>query len=116
MLQSDKQWLFLQDVAKLIAYAKERGYKLTGGELYRTEYQQREYVRQGLSRTEDSMHPERLAIDLNVFVKDADGYQLTSDYGQISDLGEYWEGLSPQNRWGGNFKSLYDPYHFERQI
>ena len=28
MLLSDKQWLFLQDVAKLIAYAKERGYKL----------------------------------------------------------------------------------------
>ena len=24
MLLSDKQWLFLQDVAKLIAYAKER--------------------------------------------------------------------------------------------
>ena len=116
MTLSDKQWLFLQDVAKLIDYAKDRGYKLTGGELYRTEYQQKEYVRLGLSKTDDSMHIVRLAIDLNVFVKDADGYQLTSDYGKLSDLGEYWEGLSPQNRWGGNFKSLYDPHHFERRI
>jgi hypothetical protein len=31
-------------------------------------------------------------------------------------LGAYWESLHPKNRWGGNFKSLVDCPHFERNV
>jgi len=108
---SDEQWEFLQDVAKLIEYAKDMGYKLTGGELYRTRYQQKEYMRTGRSKTMRSYHLKRLAIDLNVFV----GGDLTWDYNDIEPLGIFWESLSPKNRWGGHFRNFKDLPHFERR-
>ena len=46
MSQSDEQWEFLQDVGKLIAFAKEKGFKLTGGELWRTPEMQKIYLKQ----------------------------------------------------------------------
>ena len=105
---SEEQWEFLKDYAKLIEYADTLGYKLTAGELYRTMYQQRRYVRDGLSWTYKSYHLERKAGDLNLFVYDKLTYKK-SDY-QI--LGEYWESLDPHNRWGGRFN---DAQHFERR-
>jgi len=114
----NEQWLFLQDVAKLIEAAKRLGYVLTGGELYRTEEQQKIYVSTGKSKTMDSGHLKRLAIDFNVFFKG----QLTYDWETIKVLGDYWESLSPQNRWGGDFNKnkkkdgFIDSPHFERQL
>ena len=108
---SDEQWEFLQDVVKLIEYANDLGYKLTGGELYRTRYQQKEYMRTGRSKTMRSYHLKRLAIDLNVFV---DG-DLTWDFNDIEPLGIFWESLNPKNRWGGHFRNFKDLPHFERR-
>jgi hypothetical protein len=34
----------------------------------------------------------------------------------LAPLGVYWESLYPKNRWGGNFKSLVDCPHFERNV
>ena len=114
----NEQWLFLLDVAKLIQAANFLGYTLTGGELYRTEEQQKIYVSTGKSQTMDSQHLKRLAIDFNVFFKG----QLTYDCDTIKVLGDIWGGLSPQNRWGGDFNKndkrdgFLDLPHFERQI
>ena len=58
-----------------------------------------------------SKHTERLAIDLN-FIKDN---QLTQDIELLRPIGEFWEKLSPDNRWGGNF-SKPDCPHFERNV
>ena len=105
---SDEQWKFLQDYAKLIQYAEDIGYKLTAGELYRTMYQQRYYVRHGLSWTYNSYHLKRKGGDLNLFVKGK--YVTDCHYYEV--LGDYWESLSPKNRWGGRFN---DCPHFERR-
>lgn len=115
MSLSDKQWEFLQDIAKLIIRAEELGYKLTGGELYRTIEQQKIYMDSGKSKTMNSKHLRKLAIDLNFFIKDSTGkWVLTFDLDKIEPLGEYWESLNPNNKWGGHFNSFKDAPHFER--
>ena len=62
-----EQAAFLLDVVKLIEYATQQGSVITGGELYRTPEQQQIHVRAGRSRTMNSMHLKRCAIDLNFF-------------------------------------------------
>ena len=107
-----EQAAFLQDVCKLLQYATEQGWVVTGGELYRTPEQQEIYVKTGRSRTMASNHLRRCAIDLNFFKNG----KLVWDKAQIAPLGAYWESLHPKNRWGGNFKSLVDVPHFERNV
>lgn len=109
MSLSDEQWLFLQDVSELIRFAKSKGYKLTGGELLRTAEQQELYYKQGKSKTLNSFHLKKLAIDLYLIV----GGRLGTRE-EYRPLGQYWESLSPQNKWGGNFKGFVDSNHFER--
>jgi hypothetical protein len=112
MSLSDEQAAFLLDACNLIRYATEQGFKVTGGELFRTAEQQAIYVQTGRSKTLNSNHLRRLAIDLNFF---KDG-QIIWDKGILAPLGAYWETLHPKNRWGGNFKSLVDCPHFERNV
>ena len=103
---------FLLDVCKLIEFATKEGWAVTGGELYRTVEQQQMHVKAGRSRTMNSNHLKRCAIDLNFF---KDG-KLVWDRTALGPLGTYWESLNPKNRWGGNFKSLVDVPHFERNV
>lgn len=111
-----EQTKFLFDVGNLINYAEAMGYgegenSITGGELWRTKYQQIHNIRTGVSKTMKSKHLNRLAIDLNV-IKDG---KLGSceDY---QDLGEYWESLDPKNKWGGNWRTFKDCPHFQRSV
>lgn len=106
------QWAFLQDVCKLIEKAKELGFVVTGGELFRTVEQQQIHFKAGRSKTMNSVHMKRCAIDFNFF---KDG-KLVWDKATIAPLGEYWESLNSKNRWGGNFRSLVDVPHFERNV
>jgi hypothetical protein len=103
------QSAFLLDVARLILFATSKGYNVTGGELSRTIEQQRIYVCAGKSKTMNSNHLRRLAIDLFFFLV---GVQLGIE--AMRELGAYWESLNPLNRWGGNFKTITDAPHFER--
>jgi hypothetical protein len=112
MSLSQEQAAFLLDACKIIQYATEQGFVVTGGELFRTAEQQAIYVQTGRSKTLNSNHLKRLAIDLNFF---KDG-QIIWDKGILAPLGAYWETLHPKNRWGGNFKSLVDCPHFERNV
>lgn len=107
-----EQAAFLLDVCRLIQYAASQGWTITGGELYRTLEQQQIHVKAGRSKTMNSNHLRRLAIDLNFF---KDG-KLVWDKNAIAPLGSYWETLHPKNRWGGNFRSLVDVPHFERNV
>ena len=112
----EEQDRFLGDVARLILHARERGFVVTGGELFRTPEQQAIHQRSGRSRSMDSQHLRRLAIDLNFFVQDGDRLSLCSDRAALRPLGEFWEALSPgANRWGGNWQSFKDTPHFERR-
>ena len=103
---------FLLDAIKLIQFATEQGFVVTGGGLARTIEQQTLYVKTGRSKTMNSNHLKRCAIDLNFF---KDG-QIIWDKGVLAPLGAFWESLHPKNRWGGNFKSLVDCPHFERNV
>lgn len=107
-----EQAAFLLDAGKLVQYATQQGWVVTGGELFRTADQQEIYFKTGRSKTMASKHLRRCAIDLNFF---KDG-KLVWDKAALSAIGAYWESLNPKNRWGGNFKSLVDVPHFERNV
>jgi hypothetical protein len=112
MSLNKEQAAFLLDACKLIQFATEQGWMVTGGELSRTPEQQALHVKAGRSKTMNSIHLKRCAIDLNFF---KDG-KIVWDKAQLEPVGAYWESLHPKNRWGGNFKSLLDVPHFERNV
>ena len=112
MSRVQAQAAFLLDSCKLVQYATEQGWTVTGGELYRTPEQQQIYVKTGRSQTMNSLHIERLAVDLNFF---KDG-KLVWDKAAIAPLGAFWESLHPLNSWGGNGRKLVDVPHFSRGV
>ena len=110
------QCIFMIQVADLIRKAADLGLVITAGEMYRTSEQQAIYVRTGRSKTMDSQHLKRLAIDLNFFEAAPDGTLRVVYYTPaICSLGAYWESLDPANRGGGNWTSFRDVPHFERR-
>lgn len=106
-----EQAAFLQDLAKLLAFCWEKGFVVTGGELFRTPEQQAIYVKTGRSKTMNSNHLRRCAIDLNFFLNGA----LIQSKTVLQPVGDYWESLNPKNKWGGNWSSFLDIPHFERR-
>lgn len=107
-----EQAAFLLDVARLITRATEYGWVVTAGELFRTPEQQAIYVKTGRSKTSNSYHLKRLAVDLNFFREG----KLVYDVNALRPLGVYWESLSPLNKWGGNFNNFVDVPHFQRTV
>lgn len=112
MSNVSEQAAFLLDVGKLVQKATELGFQVTAGELYRTPEQQQIYVKTGRSRTMNSLHLQRRAVDLNFF---KDG-KLTYDKATLAPLGAFWESLHPLNSWGGNGVKLVDTPHFSRGV
>lgn len=112
MKLSESQQEFTKNIAYLILKAITLEVGLTFGEAYRSEFQQAEYLRTGKSKTMNSNHLRRLAVDFNFFI---DG-KLYYDHPKINELGEFWETLHQLNRWGGNFKTLKDSPHFEMNV
>ena len=92
------------------------GLAVTIGEAFRTKEQQEIHVKAGRSATMNSMHLKRCAIDLNVFKLVDGGYQLLSDPILGQEIGKYWKSLDEKNRWGGDWKKPFDPWHFERKV
>jgi hypothetical protein len=82
-----EQAAFLLDVTRLIQKATDMGFVVTAGELYRTPEQQQIYVKTGRSRTMNSLHIQRRAVDLNFFLNG----KLTYDKAVLTPLGAYWE-------------------------
>lgn len=116
MSLNEQQNIFMQHVALLINKAHELGLIVTAGELYRTPEQQKHYVQNGRSKTMNSQHLKRLAIDLNFFIPQESGkLKLVYDHESIRQLGAFWENLDDPNRWGGNWSSFKDTPHFERR-
>ena len=107
-----EQARFLLDVAKLIEYATEQGFVVTGGELYRTAEQQQIYLKTGRSKTMNSNHLKRCAIDLNFF----QGGKLVYDIPTLTPIGRFWESLDAKNSAGMFWKSFKDVPHFERKV
>jgi hypothetical protein len=90
---------FAQQVANLIKKAGSLGYGVTFGEAWRSPEQAKANAANG-SGIANSLHTERLAIDLNLF---KDGRYITDSEGH-TDLGAWWKSLGPMYRWGGDFR------------
>lgn len=110
MSLNQEQAAFLLDMCKLIQYATDQGFMVTGGELARTPEQQAIYFKTGRSKTMNSIHLKRCAIDLNFF---KDG-KIIWDKSVLAPLGAYWESLNKANSWGGNGVKIVDAPHFSR--
>jgi hypothetical protein len=112
-----KQSIFTFNIHKLIEFAYKNGFELTFGEVFRTIEQQTIYFNTGRSKTMNSRHIQRLAVDFNIF---KDGV-LINDAKIIQVLGEFWITLNTDNVWGGDWdrdhntldETFKDPYHFE---
>jgi hypothetical protein len=101
-----KQRRFTRLIGQLIAYAYENEMELTFGDAYRSPEQAKQNAAAGKGIV-NSLHCERLAVDLNLFIKGA--YQ--TDSAAYQKLGEYWEGLGADCAWGGRFTKP-DGNHF----
>jgi len=88
----EKQSKFVNLICKLVVFATSQGYELTFGDAYRDP--------RCPYGSKTSNHHKRLAVDFNLFI---DGkYQTTTEAHR--PLGEYWESLDPECRWGGRFE------------
>ena len=118
MTLGQHQEIFAGHVAMLIGKAIESGFGVRLGECMRTPEQQKLYYASGASKTMNSQHLKKLAIDLNLI---KEGRLATA--AEIRPLGKWWEALDPLNRWGGSWRgaveagqsSFVDSPHFERQ-
>jgi hypothetical protein len=84
-------------IAELIQKATEMGYEVTFGEAYRSPEEAARLAAAGKGITQ-SLHCERLAIDLNLF---KDGVFLSTSEAHMP-LGIMWEQMG--GSWGGRFK------------
>jgi hypothetical protein len=99
MTLREKQSRFAQLVGRLIIYAYDMGYQLTFGDAWAKKGE-------GRRHSKNSFHYKRLAIDFNLF-KDGKYLDKTEDHKR---LGEYWEKLDVNARWGGRWN---DGNHYE---
>lgn len=103
----DKQRLFMWCAGQLIAYAYNQGLALTAGDFARKDNQ---------GHMSGSLHYDRLAADVNVFMFTIEGrWEYLDSYHENPEawdlLGTFWLSLHPLCRWGGNFTSR-DLNHF----
>jgi len=115
MSLSDRQHKFGKLFSKLLKFLERSSIKYTIGEVYRPQHMQDWYYEHGYSQTQISQHLKKLAVDMNIFLM-VQGHrtpQLRYDKESLQHIGDYWEGLDPDCRWGGNFESFLDTSHFE---
>ena len=116
MTLTKKQAIFALNTSKLIQFIFENNGQVTFGDTYRSSSQALDNAQAGIG-IKNSLHCKRLAVDLNLFNEDGKYLTDKKDYEQF---GTYWKSLNPDNRWGGDFVTLYhgkidDPNHFEMQ-
>ena len=104
MRLSQLQRAFTRMVADLIQYAYEAGYELSFGDAYRDPRVHGEVGEKKSYSSAYSLHKERLAVDLNLWV---DGkYVSTSNHSAWDDLHNYWSSI------GGAERIPKDANHF----
>jgi len=118
MKLSEQQWRFLRDLSSLIHWVDAAGWKVTGGELKRTDYQQTEYMRTGRSKTMHSNHIISLAIDFQgLWFEDGSLFNpdIQGHIERLKPMAEFWRSLNPQNSCGYLWTPQWDFLHFERR-
>jgi hypothetical protein len=110
-----RQEVFTRNIAKLIEHIFSIGMTCTFGDAFRSEEQAKLNAEKGVG-IKNSLHCIRLAVDLNLF--DSAGKYLKECTPDYTSVGQYWESLHADNRWGGFFNTKYhgraaDPNHYE---
>lgn len=104
--------IFRDKILELFRLCKTRGIELAVVETYRTHSKQREYKAMGKKYTRSgagkSRHQYGLAIDIVPLKDSIPQWENPVLWKKIGTIGERL-GL----RWGGRWKNLYDPGHFE---
>ena len=106
----EKQRIFAWNVHHLIEWTYKAGYEITLAEAYRTPEQAALNVKNA-SGIANSLHTQRLAIDLNLF---KDGVYLT-DSASHKKFGDWWKTQATpecETCWGGDFKNMQDGNHY----
>jgi hypothetical protein len=83
---------FLKDVCKLVVYATELGYAVTGDAISGTHQAQSD--RASACRASGAA----CAIDLHFFRRDRGAFTPAEEPCTLNPLAEFWESLSPHNR------------------
>ena len=96
---SEKQRLFAKLLGNLLAHIYAQGDEITLGEAYRTPEQAALNAQKG-SGIANSLHTQRLAIDLNLW----QAGKWATDSAAHKPYGEWWKQQHPLCRWGGDFK------------
>lgn len=103
---------FRDKIKTLISICKAKGVELAVVETYRTYSKQNEYKTMGKKYTRSaggrSKHQYGLAVDVVPMVKNLPQWNNAKLWKKIGVIGE-----SLGLRWGGRWRSLYDPGHFE---
>ena len=107
--QQDK---FLVSLSEFVLILKQiEDLDISGRELRRTVYQQKKYLKDGLSQTMNSKHLESLAIDLEFRYK---GIIITNrEHYLMHAIADLWECLDKKNE-SGYFWFFRDNGHFQR--
>lgn len=103
---------FRDKIYKLIDLCQKKGIELAVVESYRTKAKQAEYYSMGKKYTQSrggkSKHQYGLAVDVVPIVKGEPKWDDKALWRRIGMTGE-----SLGLRWGGRWRSIYDPAHFE---
>lgn len=103
MLLSEKQRIFTSLVGRFLDDLAMHGFSATFGEAYRPPEMAEIYVKEGKG-IKNSLHTQRLAIDLNIF---SNGILITEKENLLL-FGELWESYSSVDIkccWGGHFSN-----------
>jgi len=104
---------FQKCLFKLLRYAWARDIIVKGVEWWRSWEKAAEYAAKGVG-IKNSKHCYSLAVDLYVVGKTGKEVLIAKtpeEKERYRVLGVYWESLGMT--WGGNFRTRYDPFHFE---
>ena len=94
----EKQTLFKRLFRVLELYAEAMGYELVDGMHWRSSAESKRLKAEGRGIS-PSLHEMCLAGHLEAF--DGDHYLTQTE--EFTALGEFWESLHPDTRWGGRF-------------
>ncbi len=116
----DKRIRFLKDIAILISHANENlAISVICFTFYRSPEQQLQEFIKGKSKLKIGPHQSWLAMDLAIVTRagnalfDPDKERNNISWQVYSKLGDYWKSLGTDHIWGGDWKTPFDPYHFE---
>ena len=111
------QLRFAELLPRLIDEIGRRGFGCTVGEVFRPDEMVELDALRGIG-SRLSVHPLRLAIDLNLFAleRGPGGVIVSAKWITTTEghrpFGAYWKALDPLCRWGGDFRSRPDGNHY----